>query len=109
MKKYLWLVLAMLMFSGSAFARETIYFFTKDGCPYCQKAAGYIKSKYPDLQVRYMNIKQKANLQLLVSQAKRFKVDLKQLGTPFISNGDDYILGWSEESERRFDNWVKKQ
>ena len=84
-----------------------IYFFTKKHCPYCEVATEYIKIAYPRLEIRYLDIHEKKNYNLLVSAAEKYNLDTGRVGTPFICMGNNYLLGWSIEQQGKFDNYVR--
>lgn len=86
---------------------ETIYFFTKDMCPYCNHAATYIATNYPQLHVEFKDITTEENMELMIACADKFKLNKRQLGTPLICMGQHYILGWSESEAKNFDSYVK--
>lgn len=86
---------------------NVIYFFTKPGCPYCDKASDYIKQMHPELAVIYKNVKENSAKELMLECAKKFKLPTNQLGTPLICMGNNYILGWSDHSASLFERALK--
>ncbi|MBR1605941.1 MAG: hypothetical protein IJ660_07560 [Alphaproteobacteria bacterium] len=86
---------------------EAIQFYTHEGCPYCEKALKYIQINYPKLPLQVYEIGQPANMVKFVECADKFKLDRKQLGTPLICMGENYIMGWSQENQKLFNEYVK--
>ncbi|MBR4927109.1 MAG: hypothetical protein IKY98_02150 [Alphaproteobacteria bacterium] len=85
-----------------------IYFFTKNGCPHCERAEQYIQATYPTLPVTYQNVAEPESMDLLLACADKFNLDKSRLGTPLICMGDKHFLGWSDENKVGFDNAVQK-
>ena len=66
-----------------------------------------MNEKYPNLEMKLINIRQsRENFELLLKCAKKFNIG-NNLGTPLICMGDNYIMGWSEEQQKQFDEYVK--
>lgn len=86
---------------------QTIYFFTKPGCPYCEKAEEYIKQKHPGLSVEYKNVKEISARDLMLSCAEKFNLPRNRLGTPLICMGDNYLLGWGSAAPAEFEKALK--
>ena len=86
---------------------NTIYFFTKPGCPYCEKAEDYIKQKHPDLAVEYKNVKEVSARNLMLVCAEKFDLPTNQLGTPLICMGNEYLLGWGPKAPDQFERALK--
>ena len=85
-----------------------IYFFYQHGCTHCHHAAAYVKGKYPYLDMRYLDVRQKQNYQLFMACVKKFNLNQNSLGTPLFCMGDHYIMGWSERDAKKFDMYVQK-
>ena len=100
------LVCLLLVGCGSKDSQE-IEFYTHDGCPYCAKALKYIQINYPKLPVKIYEIDIAVNMRRFVECADKFKLDRKQLGTPLICMGDRYIMGWSPENQKLFNEYVQ--
>lgn len=86
---------------------KTIYFFTKPGCPYCERAEDYIKQKYPNLSVEYKNVKEISARDLMLACADKFNLPTNQLGTPLICMGDNFLLGWGDGAPTKFEKALK--
>lgn len=87
-------------------SNDRIYFFTKDMCPYCNHAAAFIQMHYPDLKVEFKNIDEKENWELMLECVKKFNINQRQIGTPLICMGENFILGWSSQNEEKFSAYV---
>ena len=86
---------------------HTIYFFTKPGCPYCDKANDYIKQIHPDIAVEYKNVKEISARDLMLACAEKFDLPTNRLGTPLICMGNNYILGWGADTPAKFEQALK--
>ena len=84
-----------------------ILFFTHNGCPYCDKALNFVSANYKDVPMQVLEVENPANMRKFISCADKFKLDKSRLGTPLICMGDNYILGWTKVSERKFRQYVK--
>ena len=108
MKKLAVLLLWGLMLTGCGQKSETqVEFFTHNGCPYCEKALQYISANYPQLPMQVFEIGNDDNMKKFVACARRFKLTGTQLGTPLICMGQHYLLGWSPENEKLFNEYAK--
>lgn len=86
---------------------DRIYFFTQTMCPHCNHAATYIAKTYPDLKIDYLEITDTQNQESFIACANKFHLNKRKLGTPLICMGQHYILGWTEEEQKHFDEYVK--
>ena len=84
---------------------DTIYFFYYNECPYCHKAMDYMNQKYPTLHIAMVNIHNPGGFDIILKCAKKFKLG-RNIGTPLFCMGDNYVMGWSEESQKEFDEYV---
>ena len=100
------MICLLLVGCGSQNA-QTIEFYTHDGCPYCAKALKYIQINYPKLPIKVYEIDKPMNLRLFVECADKFKLDKKKLGTPLICMKEHYLMGWSSENQKLFNEYVK--
>ena len=48
----------------------------------------------------------KNNLELFIKCADKFRLDKRSLGTPLICIGNNYILGWNRDNEKKFDEYI---
>lgn len=101
------LVVVCLFVFGCNQESSQIQFFTHEGCPYCEKAMQYIKINYPKLSMQVLEVDKGDNLKLFVRCASKFKLNKDKLGTPLICMGDNYIMGWSKENQKLFNEYVK--
>lgn len=113
MKKILSLLLIIPLFLGACSSKEDelldsdkVYFFYSNSCPHCHHALDYINQKYPNLQLSMINVGSPEGYDLLVRCAQEFKLG-NQIGTPLFCMGDKYIMGWSQEHEVKFDEYIK--
>ena len=87
-------------------ADNKIYFFYYNECPFCHDAMDYINAKYPNLEITMINIHNPGGYELLVECARKFNLG-RNVGTPLFCMGNKYLMGWSDESPRQFDEYVK--
>lgn len=115
MRKIFYLFALVLLFAGGCDARkenapaladDKIYFFYYNECPYCHDAMDYMNAEYPRLKVTMVNIHNPGGYELLLKCAEKFKLGCN-VGTPLFCMGDRYLMGWSEESPRQFDEYVR--
>lgn len=115
MRKIFYLFALALLFAGGCDARkenapvlanDKIYFFYYNECPYCHDAMDYMNAEYPRLKVTMVNIHNPGGYELLLKCAEKFKLG-RNVGTPLFCMGDRYLMGWSEESPRQFDGYVR--
>ena len=101
---------ASIMLSGcdDSTSKNTIYVFSQPGCGHCINAHDYMNRYYKDYNIKEVNIREGANINQLVKQAKRFDVPQNSLGTPFIVIGDKYIMGWGNEQMKEFNRLAKE-
>lgn len=85
---------------------DKVYFFYYNECPYCHEAMDYTNQKYPDLKMTMINIHNPGGYRLLVECARKYKLG-NNVGTPLFAMGDKYIMGWSEETPKQFDEYIK--
>lgn len=90
----------------SSLADDKIYFFYYNECPYCHDAMDYMNQKYPNLKITMVNIHNADGYNLLIECAKKYKLG-NNIGTPLFAMGDKYIMGWSEETSKQFNEYVK--
>ena len=87
-------------------APDKVYFFFSNTCPHCHEALDYLNQKYPDLEVSMTNVGNPEGFDLFVKCARKFNLG-NQIGTPLFCMGENYLMGWSPESEQQFDEYVK--
>ena len=86
---------------------QDIEFFTHEGCPYCAKAQQYLQINYPKLPIQILEIEKPENMQKFVRCAEKFKLNKQKLGTPLICMHNHYIMGWSAENMKQFNEYIK--
>lgn len=119
MKKYLFAVLigccSLLLTSCETDTEQIgliennkVYFFTQRTCPHCHAATAYIKKNYPQVKIQELEISNAKNLEKFYACGSKFSISKWNLGTPLFCMGSHHILGWSEESQREFDEYIKE-
>ncbi len=109
MKKYLLALLILPMFllgcgrTENDFSSNKLYFFYSDTCPHCHDALKYIDTKYPELKLTMVNVANENGFELLIKAAKKFKLG-NRVGTPLFVWNNRYIMGWSPQNEKLFDD-----
>ena len=88
-------------------SEQEIYFFFQEGCPHCHTAAEYIKEKYPNLQVKSLDIAMPRNRRLFQQATRAYKLGMN-VGTPLICFGKQYIMRWGSEAPQQFELYAKK-
>lgn len=114
MKKFLYVIFAAVILlsgcekkpSGDELAADKIYFFYSNSCPHCHDALAYINKKYPGLEMSMVNVGNQEGYELLFKCAEKFKLG-RNIGTPLFCMGDNYLMGWSDEYEAKFDDYAK--
>ena len=88
-------------------SKNEVYFFYQTTCPHCHTAAQYIKEKHPNLKVKGLDIQMPGNMKLFRQASKDYKIN-SVVGTPLIGMGDNYIMGWGDDKEKVFEEYVTK-
>lgn len=83
-----------------------IYFFYYNECPYCHDAIDYIDRQYPNLNMAMVNIHVGNGFELFKACGEKFRLG-NSIGTPLFCMGGKYLMGWSENNVRKFDEYVK--
>ena len=83
---------------------DKIYFFSYDGCPYCQTADEYIRKNWTGLNIEKIDIYKPGGMYLFKQCAEKFKLG-RNVGTPLFCMGDNYLMGWSDENREKFDKY----
>ena len=107
MKHFFYLLIATFLTVASHvraddISNDKIYFFTYDGCPYCQMADEHINKTHANLNIEKIDIYKPGGMYLFKKCAEKFNLG-RNIGTPLFCMGDTYIMGWSEENQKRFD------
>lgn len=84
-----------------------VYFFYYDACPYCHDALDYVNEKYPNLELTMVNISNKPGYDLFVKCANKFNLG-RNIGTPLFCMGNKHLMGWSPQSEKDFDKYIRR-
>ena len=84
-----------------------IYVFSQPGCSHCISASAYLSRYYKNYDIKEINIREGNNAGYLIRYARKFKINEKELGTPFIVLGDNYVMGWGSEQIKTFNKYAK--
>lgn len=84
---------------------EKIYFFYQSTCPHCHHALEYINRTAPDVELEMIQV-DGSGRDLFIQCVEKFDLPRDAIGTPLICMGDNYLMGWSQEYEVRFDEYV---
>ncbi|MBO5039118.1 MAG: hypothetical protein J6C85_06685 [Alphaproteobacteria bacterium] len=111
MRKIL-LALALVLFGFNAMAAEElagdkIYFFTHNGCPYCEAAEAYISQNMKNSAIEQVSIDKPGGMYLFRKCVQKFKLG-REVGTPLFCMGDEYLMGWSDDNQRKLVELSKK-
>ena len=69
-------------------------------------AIDYIDRQYPNLNMAMVNIHVGNGFELFKACGEKFRLG-NSIGTPLFCMGDKYLMGWSENNARKFDEYVK--
>lgn len=87
-------------------ADNKAYLFYSDNCSHCHQAMKYMDQNYKNLNLIRVNVNNPEGLEKLYACAKKFDLG-RRVGTPLFCFPDHYIMGWSQESRRLFDEYIK--
>ncbi|MBP3687168.1 MAG: hypothetical protein J6J35_02240 [Alphaproteobacteria bacterium] len=111
MRKIL-LALALVLFGFNTMAEEElagdkIYFFTHNGCPYCEAAEAYISQNMKNSAIEQVSIDKPGGMYWFRKCVQKFKLG-REVGTPLFCVGDEYLMGWSEDNQQKLVELSKK-
>jgi len=97
MKKLVFLVIFLFLISNLAYAQQktVIYFFWGSGCPHCAAEKPFLeemKTKYPDLEIKSLDVSIQENAELFTKICKAYGTD--PIGVPMTFIGEEYIIGY---------------
>jgi len=75
-----------------------VYLFLSKGCPLCNAEKNYlesIKEEYPNLEIEFLEISKKENLEIFKKTAEELNLDNPSI--PLLVIGKNYVLGWKDE------------
>ena len=107
MKKLLILFVCLLGVTGCEqkgsikLEQDKVYFFYQETCPHCKTAIDFINKTAPDLDLQIHEVNGSGR-SLFIECVHKFDLPYDNIGTPLICMGNDYIMGWSAESEQQF-------
>lgn len=87
---------------------DEIYVFTLETCPHCIEAKKYIRTKYPELNVHWLEISKPENWRFFIACAAKFRLDQSNIGTPLFCMGNNYIMGWGRFERKQFEEYVEE-
>ncbi|MBE6451853.1 MAG: hypothetical protein IJF12_02755 [Alphaproteobacteria bacterium] len=104
-------IVSLLMLTGcneenSGLDNNKAYLFYSQTCPHCHQAREYISKKYADADIIQMDVATPKGRELLFACAEKFKLG-NNLGVPLFCLGNKNLMGWSAESEKKFDAYIK--
>ncbi len=114
MKKTIFILLATLFFAFGCEQKQTsadidpakIYFFYSPACSHCHEAREYLDQHYASLPMENIDVSTEDGYELIFKCAEKFKLG-NRIGTPLFCMGDNYIMGWSEDSAKQFESYVE--
>lgn len=79
-------------------------------CYFCEKLKNYLATsnlaeKYPEIQIKVLDIQESENRAELERYAKKYKLT-GDIGMPLMFVGDNYIMGWSDEWADRLEMYI---
>lgn len=92
--------------AGESLDKNKVYFFFSNGCPHCHEALEYIDKNYAHTPITMVNVSTPGGYDLCWKAAKHYKLK-GNIGTPMITFGDKYMLGWGRDSARQFDEYIR--
>lgn len=118
-RKFYFLFLTIFIFSGlasSAFAQNNfskeaeIYFFYSAVCPHCAEEKvflGQLEEKYPEIEIKKLNVSEKENIDLLEKLYKEYNVPSEVYGlVPITFIEEQYFLGFNEKIGEDIENYI---
>ena len=89
------------------FNQNTVYLFWQDGCVHCHDAIKHIQAKHPNMNIEMLNIKETSAREKLIQAVKEFNLSNK-IGTPLFVMNKEVLMGWSKETQNKFDLSAQK-
>ena len=100
------LLLAACRGSSEEIDKNKVYFFYSNGCPHCHDALAYIDKNYADTPITLVNVATPGGYDLCLKAARQYGLS-GRIGTPMITFGNNYLLGWGGDSAKRFDAYMR--
>ena len=108
-KKIMAVLFLSLIISGTTacekkelFKHNTVYLFWQDGCVHCHDAIKHIQANHPNMNIEMLNIKETNAREKLIQAVKEFNLS-NQIGTPLFVMNKEILMGWSKETQNKFD------
>lgn len=89
------------------FEQNRVYLFWQDGCVHCHDAIKHIQAKHPNVNIEMLNIKETSARKKLIQAVEQFNLSNK-IGTPLFVMNNEILMGWSKETQIKFDSSSKK-
>lgn len=93
---------------------HTVIIFFQPGCHICREEKAYIKNvlqkKYPSIRFEYHDVTISGELDLMKVYYRSYGLDIKEMVTPSIFAGEDYLIGYenNEESDKKLDAVIQE-
>lgn len=112
MKKYALLICLLVMLAknaGAELKKEVVIF--SQPCHYCELMKedlnNVIIAANPDIQFTVLDIQEQKNYNLLRKYAKEHNLR-GELGLPLLFVGKNYIMGWSDDSPAKLQEYIEE-
>lgn len=83
-----------------------IYFFAHSMCPRCKDAFIHIYTYHRDLNIPITDMKFHHNFELYKECVQKFNIGNQELRLPLICMGNNFIMGWDEQSGNLFERYL---
>lgn len=87
---------------------DKIYFFAHSLCQNCKEAYIYLESRHKDLNIPITDMREHHNLELYKQCVKKFNIPNQELTLPLICMGNNYIMGWQNNSPQHFEHALQE-
>lgn len=87
---------------------DKIYFFAHSLCQSCKEAYVYFETRHKDLNIPITDMKEHHNLELYKQCVKKFNIPNQELTLPLVCMGNNYIMGWQENSPQNFEHALQE-
>ncbi len=108
MKKALLILTTFIIVScaKAQISDDKIYLFYSQNCGYCHVAMKDIATKYPKLELELVDVAKRDGYQKMIACAKKHDLG-NRIGTPLFCIGDNYMMGWSNNSIETFGKFAQ--
>ncbi len=84
-----------------------IYFFAHSMCHDCKNAFIFLSTQHANLNIPIVDMKYKENFNLYKQCVKKFDIKNAELRLPLICMGNNYIMGWNNADEAKFNQYLQ--